>query len=158
MEKYKSGLSGFSGALTLVLAVAVFFLPGPAAAKSLINKSFFSGVAIKGYDPVAYFNSGGPVKGKSEFTVTWKDAKWNFSTAQNKAAFAKEPERYAPQYGGYCAWAVAEGGTAGIDPHSWRIVDGKLYLNYNKEIQAKWEKDIPGNIERADKNWPGVVE
>ena len=67
-------------------------------------------------------------------------------------------KKYAPKYGGYCAWAVAQGDTVGIDPDSWKIVDGKLYLNYNQEIQAKWEEDIPGNIEKADRNWPGVVE
>lgn len=144
-----------------MLAALLFlgaFSAQPALAKSYINKSFFGGVAIEGYDPVAYFTEGRPVEGKSEFTVEWKGAKWRFSSAESKALFEKDPEKFAPQYGGYCAWAVAQGKTAGIDPQAWKIVEGKLYLNYNKEIQAKWEKDIPGNIEKADKNWPKVLD
>ena len=117
------------------------------------------GLAIKGFDPVAFFREGTPVEGSKEFELTWKEAKWRFASAENRDLFEADPERYAPQYGGYCAWAVAQGSTAGVDPkNAWEIVEGKLYLNYNKEIQAKWAKDIPGNIARADANWPGVLE
>lgn len=131
---------------------------GPVEAKSKINKSFFGGVAMEGYDPVAYFTAGRPIEGRKEFTVKWMEATWRFSSAENKALFEQDPAKYAPQYGGYCAWAVAQGHTAGIDPQAWKIVEGKLYLNYNLEIQKKWEADIPGNIKKADANWPGVLD
>ena len=156
MNRLKPMLAGLT---LIVVAVSLGLFPADRAeAKSYINKSFFGGVAIEGHDPVAYFTEGKPVEGKSEFTAEWKGAKWRFASAENKALFEKEPEKYAPQYGGYCAWAVAQGETAGIDPQAWKIVEGKLYLNYNKEIQAKWEQDIPGNIKKADQNWPKVVE
>lgn len=117
------------------------------------------GLAIKGYDPVAFFQQGTPVKGLGEFELIWKEAKWRFASAENRDLFKADPEHYAPRYGGYCAWAVSEGYTARVDPkNAWKIIEGKLYLNYNKEIQAKWAKDIPGNVARADANWPGVLE
>ena len=117
------------------------------------------GLAIRGYDPVAFFKDGAPVEGSKEYELSWKKAKWRFASAENRDLFKASPEQYAPQYGGYCAWAVAEGSTASVDPkNAWEIVEGKLYLNYNKEIQEKWAKDIPGNIARADANWPGVLE
>lgn len=129
----------------------------PAAAKEQVYQSFL-GVAIDGTDPVAYFTEGRPVEGSSKFTHEWNGAKWRFASADNRDAFIAEPERYAPQYGGYCAWAVAKGYTASTDPEAWRIVDGKLYLNYNTQIQARWEGDVPGNIASADANWPKVIE
>jgi len=140
-------------------ALAACCLLGAFTAQALdpVNKTFFGGKAIKGYDPVAYFTDGKPVKGDKQFSHEWKGATWLFSSAAHRDAFAKEPEKYAPQYGGYCAWAVSQNSTADIDPDSWKIVDGKLYLNYNKEIQDKWAKDIPGNIKKADANWPGLA-
>jgi len=126
-------------------------------ATSLIADSIntnWRGLAIKGYDPVAYFTDAKPVEGKSGFTFEWQDAKWRFASAEHRDMFAKEPERFAPQFGGYCAWAVSQGYTAGIDPDAWKIVDGKLYLNYSPEIQEKWAQDIPGNIVKAEANWP----
>lgn len=116
------------------------------------------GVAIRGYDPVAYFTDSQPVKGKSEFSYDWQGATWQFASAENRDSFSSNPEKYAPQYGGYCAWAVKEGATAPIDPQAWKIVDGKLYLNLNPSIQKQWQQDIPGNIAQADTNWPGVLE
>ena len=121
-----------------------------------VNTGTFNNVAIKGYDPVAYFD-GGPVKGSKELTYTWQEAEWHFSTAENRDRFAADPEAFAPQYGGYCAWAVAKGSTAGIKPDAWKIVDGKLYLNYNAKIQKRWEEDIAGNIEKADGHWPKLI-
>lgn len=118
-----------------------------------VNKNFF-GTALKGYDAVAYFKEGKPVKGKDEFRHDWMGAKWYFASAANRDAFAQNPEKYAPQFGGYCAWAVSQGYTAAIDPTAWKIVEGKLYLNYNKEVQQKWESDIPGHIKKAQENWP----
>lgn len=114
-------------------------------------------VAIRGTDPVAYFTQGTPMAGSAEFTHTWNNATWQFASAENRDLFAANPEAYAPQYGGFCAWAVSQGYTASIDPNAWKIVDGKLYLNYSKGVQRRWERDIPGNITRADTNWPGVL-
>lgn len=118
-----------------------------------INKTF-SGVAIKGYDAVTYFTEGRPVKGSSEFQYEWLGAKWHFASAANRDAFAKNSIKYAPQFGGYCAWAVSQGYTAGIDPEAWKIVEGKLYLNYSKSVQKMWEQDVPGNIRKGNENWP----
>lgn len=115
------------------------------------------GVAIRGTDPVAYFREGRPVPGRAEFSHTWQGVTWRFATAANRDAFAADPERYAPAYGGHCAWAVAQGYTAPIDPAAWRIVDGRLFLNYDRSIQRRWERDIPGFIARADANWPALA-
>ncbi|CAM4142024.1 YHS domain-containing (seleno)protein [Vibrio agarivorans] len=119
--------------------------------------SDFFGKAIKGYDPVAYFTQGKPVKGDADFVYEWNDAKWYFASKQHLETFMSNPEKYAPQYGGYCAWAVSNGYTAKIDPNAWRIVDDKLYLNYNKSVQEKWQQDIAGNVAKADKNWPSLL-
>lgn len=112
------------------------------------------GLAIKGYDPVAYFTDGRPVEGDSDFEFEWRDATWRFASAAHRDLFAADPEKYAPQYGGYCAWAVSQNKKASIDPDAWRIVDGKLYLNYSLKVQRTWETDIPGFIQKADANWP----
>ena len=115
------------------------------------------GIAIRGADPVAYFTAGAYVAGSSEYSYEWGDAVWQFASAENRDLFIGNPTQYAPQYGGYCAWAVSEGYTAAIDPTAWKIVDGKLYLNFNARIQRRWEQDIPGKIARANQNWPGVL-
>lgn len=116
-----------------------------------------NGVAIRGTDPVAYFTQGAPQRGRSEFTHTWRGATWKFASAENRDRFIEEPERYAPQYGGFCAWAVSQGYTASTVPEAWKIVDGRLYLNYSKRVQRTWEQNIPGNIAKANSNWPGVL-
>ena len=115
------------------------------------------GGAIGGYDPVAYFFQGKPVPGSSDYALEYQGATWKFSSPENKLAFEREPEKYAPQYGGYCAYAVAHGSTASIDPEAWTVVGGKLYLNNSKAIQNRWSQDIPGNIDKANANWPGVL-
>ncbi len=116
----------------------------------------FTGVAIDGTDAVAYFTESRPVEGKREHSFEWNGATWRFASAENLEAFRADPERYAPQYGGYCAWAVSQGYTASTDPEAWDIVDGKLYLNYSKSVQSQWKQDKPGNITKADTNWPGI--
>jgi YHS domain-containing protein len=144
--------------ILLRLALAVFaFLPLAARAEKPVNATLF-GVAIKGYDPVAYFTEAKPVKGNSDFAFEWMGAKWHFANAANRDSFKAAPEKYAPQFGGFCAWAVSQGYTAGIDPAAWKIVNGKLYLNYNSEIQKKWEGDASGNIAKADVNWPKLLK
>ena len=117
------------------------------------------GLAIRGTDPVAYFTEGRPVPGNPDFTHTWNEVTWQFSSAENQDQFAGNPEQYAPQYGGFCAWAVSQGKTATTDPDAWKIVDGKLYLNYSRERQELWEQDITGNIQKANANWmKGLVK
>ena len=115
------------------------------------------GFAIRGTDPVAYFTTGGPVRGTDAHLLMWRGATWAFSNAENMAAFEMNPDAYAPQYGGYCAYAVSQGYTASTDPEAWTIHDGKLYLNYSKSVRSRWERDIPGHVAAADANWPGVL-
>lgn len=115
-----------------------------------------NGVAVQGYDVVAYFEKGKATAGNPTHSWKWKGAIWQFSNAKHLNRFKKSPKTYAPQYGGYCAWAVSRNYTADIDPHAWKIVQGKLYLNYNTSIQKRWEKQTRKHIERADKNWPGL--
>ena len=147
-------------AVVMIVATILFSImvvPSLAEAKSEINKNW-RGLAIKGYDPVAYHKDGKPVEGSKKYELQWKGAKWRFASAEHRDLFSSDPEKYAPRYGGYCAWAVSQGYTAGVDPkNAWNIVDGRLYLNYNVEIKEKWEKDIPGHIQQADANWPGVL-
>lgn len=145
-----------AGAL-LALAPAVLATPARAA-RPPVWTGLASSVAIRGFDPVAYFTVGQPTRGNPRFATTWNGAQWHFASAANRDAFVANPQRYAPQYGGYCAWAVSQGYTAGIDPMAWRIVGGRLYLNYNRQIQQRWESDIPGNIAAANRNWPRVLE
>ena len=113
--------------------------------------------AIRGYDAVAYHLERMPVKGDSDFTAKWNGAIWRFKNSENRDRFIAEPERWAPRYGGYCAWAVANNYTASTDPDAWSIVDDHLYLNYSLNVRATWSQDIPGNIRRADANWPSVL-
>jgi len=110
-------------------------------------------LAIKGYDTVAYFTAGKPVKGSGSFTHQWHDMTWQFSTKENRDLFAANPAKYAPQYDGYCAWAMTESRKAVTDPEVWKIVDEKLYLNCSRSAYEKWSRDIPGNIEKADAIW-----
>ena len=113
--------------------------------------------AIRGYDPVAYFTVGEPIMGSDQFSTQWQGATYKFASAANLELFKAEPTAYAPQYGGYCAYAVAKGATAGTVPEAWSIVDGKLYLNYSLNVQQRWRKDVPGHIRAADGNWPAVL-
>lgn len=112
------------------------------------------GLAIRGHDAVAYFTAGRPVRGSAAFAHDWNGATWRFASAANRDRFAAEPARYAPAFGGFCAYAVSEGYTAPTDPNAWRIVDGRLFLNYDRGVQRRWEQDIPGRIARGDANWP----
>lgn len=115
------------------------------------------GVAINGYDPVAYFTDKKPVTGDATHSATWNGAEWRFASAANKAAFEAAPEDYAPQFGGYCAYAVSKGYTAPTDPYAWTVHDGKLYLNFSLRARELWSEDIPGNIAKGRANWPDVL-
>jgi YHS domain-containing protein len=144
-------------AAPVVLVLAALAAAAPAGALSPVNERMLGGVALDGYDPVAYFTVGKPVEGSKEHAAEWNGATWRFASAENRAKFLAAPERYAPQYGGYCAWAVAHGYTADTDPEAWTIVDGKLYLNYSVEVMAKWKLDVPGFIAQANRNWPKLL-
>lgn len=138
--------------------VALAFSANVAWARSTeIYTGTFSSLAVGGYDAVAYFKDRRPVEGKAAFSMEYKGATWRFASKENLDAFKASPAAYAPQYGGYCAYAVAQNATASGDPLVWTVVNGKLYLNYDRDVQAKWVKDIPGFIARADRNWPGVL-
>jgi len=145
----------------MIMRVSAFLAAFAIAGAALAQKAeVFSdgGAAIRGYDPVAYFTEGKPVKGKTEFTHQWKGATWRFASAANRDRFAAAPEKYAPQYGGYCAYGVASGYAVKAEPDAWSVVDGKLYLNYDRNVQASWVKDVPGYVRKADANWPRALE
>ncbi len=144
----------FRPRLALALSLA-FGLAASAAYGGEIND--VDGPAIKGYDPVAYFTAGKPVAGSAQFTALYKGATFRFASAANRDAFAAAPEKYAPQYGGFCAYGAAGGYKAVIDPAAYTIANGKLYLNYNSRIQRSWNQDQSGYIAKADKNWPSVA-
>jgi YHS domain-containing protein len=114
-----------------------------------------SGSALKGYDAVAYFAVSNAVKGDAKYSYVWNGAKWFFSSEENMNKFMADPAAYAPQFGGYCAYAVSEGYTADADPEAWKVVEGKLYLNYNRDVQKTWEKNESERIGNARKNWQG---
>jgi YHS domain-containing protein len=139
-------------------AAPVTVLVPTAQAEPAVYTGRFSNTALQGYDPVAYFTDGQPVKGSKEFSTEYNGATFQFASAANRDAFLEDPAAYAPQYGGYCAWAMADGKYAKGDAKYWKIVDGKLYLNYNAGIQKKWNADIPGFIEKADTQWQDLQE
>jgi YHS domain-containing protein len=141
----------------VALVVVMLLFSGAVFAATPFNVDS-KGVAIKGYDPVAYFTVSKPLMGKNDFMFTWKGAKWKFSSEENKKLFMKNPEKYAPRYGGYCAYGVAVNDLFDIQPEAWTLVDGSLYLNKNLEVRDLWRKDIPGNIKKADMNWPGLMK
>jgi len=140
----------------LVFAGGLLGGSGSVHAGGQINTGYFGGIAIKGYDPVAYFTKGRAMKGSEEFTHKWLGTPWHFANAKHLGLFAADPVKYAPQFGGYCADGVAYGqSTANVDPEAWRIIDGKLYLNYDKGAAAELE-EVPGQINKAKTNWPNI--
>ncbi|MFN0264264.1 YHS domain-containing (seleno)protein [Tepidamorphus sp. 3E244] len=144
----------FLGVLVATM-LAAFSAVAPVQAGPVYT-GFSSGIALDGHDAGSYFEAGEPVKGSAEFTAKHNGATWHFASAANRDAFAANPEKYAPQYGGHCAWAASKGYVAKGSPDAWKIVDGKLYLNYDQAVQQRWASDIPGNISKADKTWPTV--
>jgi YHS domain-containing protein len=114
--------------------------------------------AIDGYDPVAFFKDHAPIRGSSTISYNWGGATWYFASEENKDAFATDPEKYSPQYGGYCAYGTADGHKAPTQADTWSIVDGKLYFNYNKQVQKSWSKNQVELIKKADENWPTVKD
>jgi YHS domain-containing protein len=145
------------GILVLALltpAISVVAAGGPTTA---INTDE-SGLALKGYDPVAYFVDGRAVEGSPALPYEWNGATWRFASAANRERFIRNPKAYAPQFGGYCAWAVSRNYTADIDPDAFDVVAGKLYLNYSKLVQLRWKMNRDENIRKAQRNWPRLTQ
>ena len=144
--------------LKLVAALFAIIAAAPAiAAESAPSVSGEKGVAIRGYDPVAFFTLGMPQEGSPEHAYGYEGATSRFTSAENLAAFKSDPTRYAPQFGGYCAWAVSQHYLAPGDPNHWKVVEGKLYLNANARAKELWEADQADAIKRGHANWPGVL-
>jgi len=117
-----------------------------------------TGLALKGHDPVAYFTAARATPGLPQFNASFGGATYRFASAANRDAFIANPGQYAPAYGGFCAMGVALEKKLDVDPQAWRVVDGRLYLNVNKDVQKRWLDDVPGNIATAEKNWPRLKD
>ena len=137
------------------LIVLLIIVPSSAFA---IVASTNSGVALQGYDAVAYFSDSKPKKGNGDHVIFYKGLNYLFDSDAHKKAFETSPERYLPQFGGWCAFGVSVGKKFVSDPTAWKIVDGKLYLNLNKKVNEIWLKDLTGNIDKANKNWPQIKD
>lgn len=133
-------------------------LSANALAADPIETGTFNNNAIYGYDTVAYFTQNKAVKGDKKITTEWRGAIWHFSTEEHKAMFVGEPEKYAPQYGGYCAYAMSDGRLVGIDEDAFTILDGKLYLNYSKSVMKEWRTNTELFIKEADAEYPNQVD
>ena len=139
----------------LATSIVVFSCKSPDSKQQPQPEVYTTGEgAVGGYDVVAYFTNNQPVKGDSAITAEWNGAVWHFASEENKNAFVASPEKYVPQYGGYCAFGMSRGYKAPTLPEAWTIVDNKLFLNYNLEVRDTWKTDTNGYIEKADKNWP----
>lgn len=149
MNPVKTLLSGM--ALSVALATS-------AIAGGVDVNASNTGLALQGYDPVAYFTDGAPTKGNYKITAAHDGATYRFASEEHKAAFEADPEAYLPQYGGFCAFGTAMGIKVDGDPHVWRIVDDELFLNISKDVQEKWVSDIPGYVEKADTNWDDIAD
>lgn len=159
MTVYSINTFSISKALGILAIMMLSLLSsGAHADKAPVYTSLFSDAALKGYDAVSYFTDGEPAKGSAEFSLEWNGAEWRFASAKNRDLFIADPERYAPQYGGYCAWAVSQGYTAAGDPNVWQIVEGKLYVNYDRKIGEKWSASRSEFIRLANENWPNVLK
>ena len=139
--------------MSRILLAALLIQAGSALGQINVEAS---GLALQGYDPVAYFTEHKPARGEPEFTASHEGAIYRFASAANRDAFLAAPAKYAPQYGGYCAYGVAEGYKASIEPDAWSVVDGKLYLNYSQSVRRRWSSDVPGYVRKGDANWPTV--
>jgi hypothetical protein len=140
----------------ILFVLSSLWLAPPALAEGKLFTDLVPGVAVGGYDPVAYFTEGKPRVGSAAIVADHGGAVWRFSSVENRAAFLADPARFAPQYGGHCAWAAAGGYLAKGDPTQWRVVDGKLYLNYDATIRRRWDRDTAGFIAKGDANWPTI--
>jgi YHS domain-containing protein len=146
------------GGLIVMMAMALVVLTGALTAAEPPRYLSRGGLALGGYDAVAYFTDGKAVRGDVKFEITWDGARWRFASAENRDRFTREPQRYAPQFGGYCAYAISQGHTASGDPEAWSIVEGKLYVNYSPSVKRTWDMDQAGYIKKANANWPSILK
>jgi len=146
--------SGMKKILFAFLALAA--LSTAVSAKELLNLE--NGVAIQGYDPVAFFTDHRPVKGNAQFQSQYRGAKYYFASAEHKAAFDKEPATYEPQFGGFCAYGASRGKTVPVKIETWEVLNGRLLLQYDLDVKSKFNKDPQGTLKKADENWPGLVD
>jgi YHS domain-containing protein len=151
MTRSRSRLCFAFSSLALLFCTAA--LPAQAPVHVNVDRG---GLALSGYDPVAYFTEGRAVAGSAALTASHDGGTYRFATAAHRTAFLAEPARYLPQFGGFCAYGVSRNYKVKIDPEAWHIEGGRLYLNYDKAVQAKWREDIPGYIARAERNWPAL--
>ena len=145
-------------ALALLAVLAAGSATPLRAQEKLLLNADKNGLALQGYDPVSYFGPEGPRKGSADFTATHQGVSYRFVSAENRDRFAMEPDRYAPQFGGYCGWAASRDYLAPIDPEAFTIMDGRLILQYSRKVLEMWQQDPRARLTLADKNWPGLVE
>lgn len=141
----------------LVAALATLLGAATVHAEEPVYTSWFSDVAVGGYDVVGYFTQDEAVEGSADYSIVWRGAVWRFASGDHLQRFREDPSRYAPAYGGYCAYAVARGTTAAGNPDHWAIRDGRLYLNHDADAQARWEADPEAHIGAADEHWSEMV-
>lgn len=146
----------FNGVMALVLVGGLAVASWAQGPPTTPFNADGEGVMLHGYDPVAYFTEGKAVAGRRDIDLVWSGVRWRFASVANREAFATTPDRYAPQFGGYCAWAVSRNYVADVDPKAFAIVDGKLYVNYSSLVAARWRLDRDTNIARGHQNWPGL--
>ena len=163
MQRLISPILSRRGVLALGVTALLFSTAARAAEPAIntLNNSLFGGrtdTAINGYDPVSYFTVGKPTKGQDGLATEWMGAKWKFSSQANLDLFKSNPEKYAPQYGGYCAYGVTQGSLVKVEPEQFTLRDGKLYLNYDADVQAKWLKDPAGYIKDADAKFSSLLK
>jgi hypothetical protein len=138
-----------------MLGAGAVALAAPARARSV---NAHRGVALRGWAVAAYATQAAPRRGEARHAVPWSGAAWHFSSAEHAALFRAAPERHAPRFGGFCAFGVAGGYLVDVDPEAWSIVEGRLYLNYSRSVHREWLRDVPGNIARAEANWPRLSQ
>ena len=143
--------------ILFTIFVTTLALPLVAQTKTLLNLDK-AGLAVQGYDPVAFFTGGKPVKGNRELGYHYNGATYYFASKEHREAFISEPGKYEPQFGGYCAYGVSRNKLVKIDVDAFQIVDGKLLLQYSKGVRDDFNKDQQGNLDKANANWPGLVE
>ena len=143
---------------TVVVTFLIFANLSPVALAKELNNLNGNGVALQGYDPVAFFTDNRPVKGDQRFQTQYHGATYYFASAEHKATFEKEPAKYEPQFGGFCAYGAGRGKTVPIKIEAWQIVNGRLLMQYDLDVKGKFNSDPQGNLSKADKNWPGLVE
>lgn len=144
--------------LFALVTVMLLFTSNALASEPPVYTGLLGNTAVGGYDAVSYFEAGGPAEGSAKHTIEYKGATWRFANSENLALFKEDPERYAPAYGGYCAWAISQGTLTKGDPKHWSVRDGQLYLNYSKSVHDQWLEDPEGFILQANEKWPKILE